>query len=469
LSSCVVLWKLSSAVLLCSARRAVRAAATGPLVATLAAVLVAALPVLALVLGRQLAPLVAAAGADPLLAKVFAASLVAPAFAVGLAVGALLPGDRALGPQLLPSPVTRSVRFAGLTLLPLAAIVAPLTAIALVGAAAASAEAPAGRWLAGAIVSVFLAAAAVGAALAAAGAAALGRARFAPLPAAAVAVWFGAGAAQGVPLLGVGAWLSAATTGDVRGALAAGTVGVIVVLSAVAIWAAASGTETGRGSRGQVRVAAPLPQGARRAVVVAFIARLARQGQLRRHVIVAAVVASAGAALLRVVGAGEMAASYLPFTAALVAAAAVPPAAVALRRDAEWLLRACPVPRRALARAGATAGVAAAAATIVFVVAVAAPIAALDPGAWPIAETSAATVIAAAVIGGALVPWRPDRVVEQTASYVVVGALAAAGSYALSRSAAGAAELGVPEALFAAVAANAAVVGAVACAGVIER
>jgi hypothetical protein len=129
----------------------------------------------------------------------------------------------------------------------------------------------------------------------------------------------------------------------------------------------------------------------------------------------------------------------------------------------------CPLRPAVLARVGAVAGATAAAATIAFVIAVAAPVALLEPAAWPLAETSAAVVIGAGVVGGSLVPWLPERAVEQVASYVVVGGLAALGSYALSAGAGPAAAVGIPEALFALVAANAALVACVAVAGALER
>jgi hypothetical protein len=466
-----VRWTLSSAVLRCSVRRARAAVAAGPLVAALVAVLVVSLPWFALVTGRQLAPFVAQSSTDPILAKVLAATIVAPALALGLAVGALLPGDRALGPQLAPAPVTPFARFTSLTLAPLAALVVPLTVPALVGAAAASNGTTAGRWLAAATVAAFLAAAAVGAALTAAlTATASSGLRFASLPAAAAVTWLASGTAAGEPLLGVGGWLAAAATGGVAEVLTAAVASSFVMLVAVGIWGLANAAGARAGfSRRDVRVAVRLPDGVRTAFGIAVVLRLARHRQIRRHVAIAASFALGGTILLRAVGAGEAGASYLPFAAALVASAAIPPAAVALRRDADWLLRASPAAVAMLARAAATASVVAAAATIAVVLVAAAPVAVLDPGAWPLGETSAAMTIAAAVAGGALVPWRPDRVAEQTVSYVVVGALMAAGSYVLARGAAEAAAIGLPEAAFVGVAANVAVVGAILLAGAIER
>jgi hypothetical protein len=429
------------------------------------------LPWFALVSGRQLAPFVALASTNTALAEVLAATVVAPGLALGLAGGALLTGDRALGSQLAPAPVMPLARFVSLTLVPAATVVAPLMLPALLGAAAASTGAPAGRWLSLAIVAAFLGAAGVGAAFAAAAtAAASSRIRSALLSAAAAATWIVAGAAAGEPLLGPGAWLAHAAAGDARDVVSAGFVCSLVVLASVLTWGLSSAASAYAGSaRRDVRVTVRLPETARVAIGVAVILRLARHPQIRRHVAIAAVLALGGTAVLRVVGAGEAAASYFPFAVALVASAAIPPAAVALRRDADWLLRVSPAPACMLARAGATASALAATATIAVILLAAAPAAVLDPGAWPLAETSAAMVIAAAVAGGALVPWRPDRVVEQTASYVLVGALMAGGSYALSRGAAEAAAIGIPEAAFAALAANAAVVGAIVFAGLIER
>jgi hypothetical protein len=321
------------------------------------------------------------------------------------------------------------------------------------------------------MVTAFVAAAALGVALAlAVAAAASAGVRSALFVAGAASAWLGAGAAAGEPLLGPGSWLAYATRGGVAEALTAASVCLLVLVASIVISTLASAAASrGRPGRRDVRVAVRLPTNARAAFALAVLCRLVRHRQIRRHVSVAVLFAFAGSVLLRAVGAGEAAASYLPFAAALVASAAIPPAAIALSRDAEWLVRVCPASVAALARAAATGSVVAAAATIAVVVAVAAPVAVLDSGAWPLAETAAAIIVAAAVAGGALVPWRPDRVVEQTVSYVVVAALAAGGSYALARGAAEAAAIGVPEAAFAGVAANAAVVGAIVFAGAIER
>lgn len=467
--SFVVHWTLSRAVLRCGARRARRALVTGPLVVGLAAALVLSLPLFALVSGRELAPLIAAASSDATLAKVFAVMVVGPALVVGLAVGALVPGDGTLGPQLGAAPLRRLSRFVSLILVPLGVVVAPLTVPGVIGAATASASAPAGRWLAAPIVCAFLATAGFGAALAAAATAAASSLRLVPLVLAVPGTWVAVGAAAGDPIIGIGALPARAASGDVVTALVAAVASMAAGAVAVAFWACATSLERSRPVRGDVRLAARLPHGALSSVAVAVALRLLRQRQVRRHVAIAVLFGLIGSMLMRAVGVGEAGASYFPFAAALVAAAAIPPAAVALRRDADWMLRACPVAVSSLARAGAAASVVAAIATIAFVVVPAAPVAMLDPGAWPLAETSAAMVVAAGVAGGALVPWRPERLVEQTVSYVVVGAIAAIGSYALSRGAAEAAAVGVPEAVFAAITANAAVAGAVVFAGAVER
>jgi hypothetical protein len=127
-------WTLSSAVLRCGARRARRALVTGPLVVGLAAALVLSLPLFALVSGRELEPLVAAASSDATLAKVFAVMVVGPALVLGLAVGALVPGDGTLGPQLAAAPLRGLSRFVSLILVPLGVGVAPRTVPGAIGA-----------------------------------------------------------------------------------------------------------------------------------------------------------------------------------------------------------------------------------------------------------------------------------------------------------------------------------------------
>jgi len=110
----------------------------------------------------------------------------------------------------------------------------------------------------------------------------------------------------------------------------------------------------------------------------------------------------------------------------------------------------------------------AAAATVGGILLAAAPLAPLEPGAWPLAETALALVVAAAIVGGSVVPWRPDHVVDQIGSYAVVGAVTASLALLLSQLAAGASSLGLPEALAAAIAANASVAAAIAVAGMTE-
>jgi hypothetical protein len=465
-----VCWKLSEAVLRCCVRRAFSAAAAAPLVALIVAATLLAVPLFALVSGRQLAGLVAVAGVDPALATAFAATIVGPALVLGMALAALAPGDRAVGSTLAPAPVGAGRRFFHLTLLPLGVVFAVLAIPAAVGAAAASTAAPAGRWLAAAVVASLAAATAFGAACADAATAAARSLRWTPLLGALAIGWLAAGTAAAEPLLGPVALLARAAGGDVASALGATLACALLALVAGAIWAVANAQLRFPHRRARApRVSVSISRGPRRAVATIVTLRLVRNGQVRRHVGLACLCSLAAGATGRAFGAGESAASYLPLTVALVAAVAVPPAAVALRRDGAWLLRTGVLSAPSAARAGAAAAVAAAAATFLVVLLAAAPVAVLEPGAWPLAETSAAVVIAAAVIGGALAPWRPDGIVDQAVSYVVVAGIAAALSYALARGAASAAVIGVPEAVFAAAAANAAVVVAVALAGALER
>ena len=462
-------WTLSSAALRCSRRRAGRAAAAGPLVAALVVALLLALPLLALLAGRQIAPFVAAAATDGALAKAFALSVVGPALVLGVAFAALAPDDRLLGQQLTAAPVGRVARFVSLTLVPLAIVLAPFAVPLLVGSAAASADAPAGRWLAMAIVGAVAASAACGAASAAAAAVAMRSVRWLPLLGAPAVVWLAVGFAGGEPLLGPAASVGRAVAGDPLEAAGCALIEALAAAVGTGLWTCASLAPAGGRERGNARLRVALPARPMPAVASATLLRLARNAQIRRHVLIACVVAVAGAAILRAVGVPEVGASFLPLAAALVAAAALPPAAVAFRRDGEWLLRACPARLPAIVRAVAAASVIAAAAVVVAVVGAAAPLVALERSLWPLAETSAAIVLAAAVVGGSLVPWRPDRVVEQTVSYVVVGTLAAVLSFAVSRGAAEAVSLGVPELAFVTVAANGALAASIALAGVFER
>jgi hypothetical protein len=465
-----VRWKLSNAVLRCSARRMRGAIVREPFAAAVAVALLLALPALGLLLGRQVAPLIAAAATNTALANAFAASVVGPALLLGVGLGALAPADRLLGPQLTAAPVTPLTRFTTLTVVPLAVLSTPLAAPAVAWALAATDRAAAGRWLAPTLVTAFASALLLGAALSASVTAAVRRPRLVPLAPGIVGLWLATGAWAGEPFLGPGAQLARAVPSGATTAAESAVVCLALAALALATWAGAAAlAPQARPARGHVRLSPRLPRRPRIAFGIAVNVRLARHAQIRRHVAFATMFALGTTLTIRLVGVGEAGTSYLPLAAALVAAAAVPPAAFALASDAPWLLRAAPVRAAAAARATACAAVLAAAVTIVVVVAAASPVASLEAAAWPLAETSAAAVLAAAVAGGSLVPWRPDRVAEQIASYVVVGTIAAALSYGLALGAAEAAVLGVPEAVFAAVAANVAVVASIGFAGLLAR
>jgi len=463
-------WKLSEAVLRTALRRARRTIAAVPLVAVAVGCLAFALPAVAFVSGDRLAPLFTAAAADPTLARALAATAVGPTFVVGVALGALAPDHGMVGPQLSVAPIRSRTWFTSLTLVPTALLAAAVALPLLVASAAATAETRPGRVLSVLVAAALLATAAFGAAAATLVAASASRLRYGLLGGALAAAWAGIGASYGTPLLGLGAALA-------RDVGASGTAeifrdtAVCAVFAAAALgcWGAAHGRVDRRRCSGAARVRLVVAGGVRRSTASAAVARLVRHRQIRRHLALALVCGVAAAAGARIVGAGGAAASYLPLIAALVAAAALPPAEVALRRDGPWLARAAPVRLATLARAGASGAVLAAVGTVVATLVFAAPVAALEPAAWPLAETSAALVVAAAVVGGSVVPWRPDHVVDQVGSYIVVGAAAAALSLLVGRLTADAAAVGVPEALTAALAANGCVAAAVAIAGVIER
>jgi hypothetical protein len=396
-----------------------------PLLAALVFAAVVGFPLLALAAGREATPLFDAAASDPALARAFALAGVLAATTIGFAIGALLPTRALLGPQLAPAPVARGTLFAGLTLLPALFAVTPVAAVLAAFAAAA-----AGAWGGTAVVAGAGAAAALGAAASEAFACALRRSRVgAAVMLALGATWAVAGALGGSMALGPAAVVAGALAEPRPSSVA---VLACVATTAVGLWAIASAARPpDRPVRGVVRLPVHIPRRASAAVAVAAVARLARNSQMRRHVATGLLLAVVGSLVLRVLVAG--ASPFFGASVALVTAAAVPLVASGLRRDAAWLLRVTPVTPSRIAAADAAAAVAASYGVLAVVLAAASPFGVLGLGTLLMLEATAALVLGSAAASGAMLPWRGDRVLDQLASYALLGAIVAMLTFALGR------------------------------------
>ncbi|MHB8641983.1 MAG: hypothetical protein ACYDA3_03730 [Gaiellaceae bacterium] len=344
----------------------------------------AALPAVAVWAGRRAAPSLRTA--DPKLILLAAALTAALA---GAAVTLLVGGAAVLGRQLEAAPVPLAVSLAGLVLFPTS------LALAAVAPAAILFAAPVEGWRTPIAFARLLGFAALGGAGAEA-LVAVARRSARGLP---VAACVGLLAAAGAPLL-----LSPA---------------------AVLVWLAAAAARPPEPSRrGDVVILV-------RGVVATAAARYARRPDLRRQCGAACSLAVVGAIALRLADAGGAAALFGGFIA-VVGAAVLPLAAPGLDRGAEWLWRTTPASRCVLALAFGAAAFA-----LGTVVALVGAAGAFATGPVPVSRVVPlvavlALVLASALLAGALVPWRAERLGEQLGAYAAFGICAGALWFALA-------------------------------------
>lgn len=167
---------------------------------------------------------------------------------------------------------------------------------------------------------------------------------------------------------------------------------------------------------------------------VATARRVVRHRELRLQVAAGVVVPVAVAAVLGAtldVG-GE---PLLAFAVGLsiTAAALLPAASVGLGRDGAWLFDPAPRAAHVIAVAVAIGGVGVSLAVVAGAAVFAAPIARGDPSAYLELEGAAAFVLGCAAFGGAAVPWRADRLLQQLASYGSVIAVVVCGWFAVGK------------------------------------
>jgi hypothetical protein len=150
----------------------------------------------------------------------------------------------------------------------------------------------------------------------------------------------------------------------------------------------------------------------------------------------------------------------------ITAAALLPAAAFGLGRDARWLFDAAPRPTPVLAGAVALAGVGAALAVVAAAALSTVPFARGDLSTYLELEGVAAFVLGCAAFGGAAVPWRADRLLQQLASYGSLIAVVVCGWLAAGRLEGA---LGLDGTTFTLVAGNLVLALGVAAAGAIAR
>ena len=412
-------WTLFSAAWRCAWRRLRPALERNPLLALVALASCVGIPVAAVVAGIRLEARYAELARDETVLRSLALGIGATGLVGGAAVALLAPGLAQLGGALEAAPISRASAAFSLTITPACAggavLLVPLVlfatamagvggiviAVATAAAVIAGAALGEGLRLCGGREPPGLAVVGSVAGLWAVGGAALG------------AGWYAGpgGAVAGVrpPLLCL-ALLSALTLG------------------CLAVWLAGCAARvTTRERRREVR-ATWLPEQALPAVSVATARRVFRHPELRVQaaagVLIPVVLAAALGATL---GVGGEPLLVFAVGLSITAAALLPAAAFGLGGDGGWLFDTSPRPARLLAGAVALGGVVAALAVVATAALFASPFARGDPTAYLEQEGAAAFVLGCAAFGGAAVPWRPDRLLQQLASYGSVIAVVVCG------------------------------------------
>jgi hypothetical protein len=398
----------------CGWRKARPALAANPLPGLLGLAAAAAAPGIAVWAGARLSTPFAEAAAQPGFLRALALGAGVTAVVAGVSVALLAPGPSALGPQLAAAPRSRATLATGTVIAPVCAAGAALAlllacfAVPLAGSTGA------------ALVLLAASCASLGAGLGA-GARLItaGRPEGGVALAAVASAWTAAGLAGGG-----GVYLGPASAVERSWGSAA-----LVALTAIgiALWIASSGVP--RRERAATRNARVrrLPARAGPAVAVAAARRVLRHPELRLHSVTAVVLPAAAALAARLAfGVGGASSTAFCIAVTLTAAALYPPAALGLARGAGWLLHAAPRRRSAVAAATAIGGMLAATGLLVATAIFAAPLGPPGASIYLELEGASAFVLGCAALAGALVPWHPERVLHQLASYTSVLAIVVA-------------------------------------------
>jgi hypothetical protein len=418
-------WTLFSATWRCAWRRLRPVLEQNPVLALAAGAVCAGIPVTAFLAGIRLDARYAELARDDAVLRSVALGLGATGLVLGAAVALLAPGFSQLGRGLEAAPISRPSAAWAVTIAPACAgggvLLAPLLlfAIAMAGVD--------GIVLAGATATVVLTGAALGEGLRlSAGLEPPGLA----VVASSVALWVIGGKAFD----GGGYEGAAGAMAGARSPLASVTLLAGLALCAAGLWLAGCAMRSQTRKRRRDVRATSLPARAMPAVAVATARRIARHHQLR---------VQAGAAVLVPVGVTAWlgatldvgGAALLAFAVGLsiTGAALLPAAAAGLGGDAGWLFETAPRRASVVGVAVALGGVGASLAVVIGTALVVAPFARGDPSVYLELESVAAFVFGCAALGGAVVPWRADGLLQQLASYGSVIAIVVCAWLAVGR------------------------------------
>lgn len=418
-------WTLFSSAWRCAWRRLRPALEQNPLLALAAAASCVAIPAVAVVAGLRADARYAELARDDDALRALALAIGAPSLVFGAAIALLAPGLAQLGSTLEAAPISRAAAAWSLTIAPAcAAGVVLLAPLLLFATAMAGSD---GIVLAAAAATAVVTGAGFGDGLRLCGG-------FRPYGLAVLCSAAGLWAIGGVTL--GAAWYAgpAGAVAGVRGQLLSLMLLGALAVGGVLVWLAGCAVQATTHRARSDAHATNLPGWAVAAVAVATARRVVRHRQLRVHAVAAVLVPVAAAALLGAtleVGGGPLLAFAVGLS--ITAAALLPAAAVGLGDDASWLFGTSPRSPHVVAGAVALGGVGVSLAVVAAAAVVVTPFARGDPSAYLELEGAAAFVLGCAVLGGAAVPWRADRMLQQLASYGSVIAVVVCASLAVAK------------------------------------
>jgi hypothetical protein len=416
----VRLLTLNRVVLVCAVRRLRRTAARAPVLAAGLMVLAFLAPYLLVRGGDRAGAAAASFVQDPRSARALLLPLLFAAAGAGATLTLLTPGERELDPQLRAAPLPRWKLVLATTIVPLALAALAVAALLLLAAVPFAAHLPAGRIAVPAALAGCAAACALGAALAEAALAASRRALHAALGLAGPAV---AAAADPLEPIARAALAPAAVPDAVFRA------GLVWLVASV-VWLVLVVNRPPPRNVATRRPLVPLPARPAGAWFVTALARYGRRGELRHAGLAGVVFGCLAAALIGTSSTGGSA-LVLGSMTALLGACAFPLAQHGLDLRARWLWFSARGTGGVAPAAGAVAAAALAAATVAVgavPVAVATDVAGESLGGVAVAVGAG---IGVALVAGAVLPWRGDRLSDQLSSFGVFVGLSLCSSFAV--------------------------------------
>lgn len=403
-------------------RRIGRAAAGSPVVAVGVFLLLLTSPLATILAGRSSGRALGASLSQLDVAESLTVTAAFVSVLVGCILAVIAPGERALGEQLAAAPLSRMQRFLGMTAIPVAFVLAVLVVFAAMFALPFAAAGPGG---AGAGIAVL---ALSGAGLAAGAILVQGviAARRGALPGLAALTAVGVGwplcglLAGGPAALGLFGWLPAVLAGG-QSPVASVVLGLGLSAGFAAAWVMLClhtplEVPVRRERTRQLR----LPASFTGAVLVLGLVRVARRRELRQQAMLVAASTIGGALLLRsVVPASLEFVFVFCATTAIIGAAVSPLAVVGLDARGQWFWGTVPISRRRRAVSSHASALFAGLAILVVACAPVAVLAGPAPQALIDVAVLASVVFAAALIAGALLPWKEGSGSEQMVSYAI--------------------------------------------------